>query len=125
MKKTGRLLQRIWAPVQWLFVRLVWPWALRFYKPLFVWSHQWKIFSHSTHRALSVLTHRLSIKIGMLGLCAIVVLANVANAGQSQKQLERFAAGSLLDQVAFPDTDVIISADQLQAAPVGWFSQDV
>lgn len=120
----GRFLALIGSPFKRAVVRFLWPLVLRVYKPLFVWVQKWKLFSHSTHRALSLLTHRLTIKVGMLGLCGIVVLANLANAGQSQKQLERFAAGSILDQVAFPDTDVIIRADQLQAAQVGWFSQD-
>lgn len=121
VRVTGKILGGLLWPIRQMTTRFVWPFLLRLYKPLFRWSEQWKLFSHSTHRMLSLLTHRLSIKVGVLGVCGMVVVANVAGGSQIDSQFNRFAAGSLLDKVAFPDTDVIVTAEQMQSTRVGWF----
>lgn len=122
-KRVFRALQAFYGPFSWAWRKIVWPPAVWVYKHVVIFTQRWKIFSHSSHRVLSLVTHKWSILAGVAALCSGIAVANVVDASQTKRGPSQFAQGSMIDRVIFRDTDVVVTAKELASAQPQWWQQ--
>lgn len=115
------LVGHIARPVLWICKRAIWPPFVWAYKHLVLINERWKIFSHSSHRILSVVTHRVTVKAGVLLICAGIVTANVVVANQPRRGAGQFAQGTMVNRVVFRDVDIVVTAEQITKAQPQWW----
>lgn len=108
-------------PARWIFKKAMWPSFVWAYKKLVLINERWKIFSHSSHRILSLVTHRLTVKAGVLLICAGIVTANVVVANQPRRGVGQFAQGTMVNRVVFRDVDIVVTAEQITKAQPQWW----
>lgn len=97
-------------------VAVVWrivirPQAIILYKLSIVLRARLKVFFHSQHKVLAVITHQFAIH-GLVGILTFtIVTVNLIQA--NEVRAEEFAEGSLVAQIFSPDNETVITAETI------------
>lgn len=116
-KKYSRL---FFQPIKRFFSRFSFPVIVRLYTYAILFHQRWKLFSHSSHRILSVMTHRITVAFGIAVISVSIISMNVVLATQPEKGARQFAKGALVDQVIFQENDIIVTNEELRDQSTGW-----
>lgn len=104
---------------------MLWPPFVSIYKHGVLLNERWKLFSHSSHRVLSLATHRFSMIAGVVLICGSIVTANIVDATQPTRGAGQFAQGAMIDRIISRDTDVVVTAAQIGTSEPQWWQTDV
>lgn len=102
-------------PISFVWSIAIKPIVIFCYKVFIIVIEKLKLFFHTQHKLLAVITHRFAIQILVVILTISIIFVNIGQA--NEVRAEEFAEGSLVAKIFHPDEEITITADDSVIPP--------